>query len=268
MTDLGAEGALLLGGTLRRVEMLHGGDLSRILRITLADGREAIVKGGPAPRTEAAMLAAIAAAGTPAPAVLAVSDTVLVMTPLAADGALDDAWPSVATALSALHATTGTRYGWDVDYAFGAVPVPNAWAGDWPRFWAERRLLPHCPHLAPGLGRRVDQLAMNLPDRLPRRPPPALLHGDLWGGNVLVSAGQVSGLIDPACYYGHAEVDLAMLALFDRPSPEFFAAYGPPVPGRAERLPIYQLFPALVHLRLFGASYRALVDRLLSAAGA
>src|SRR5690606_6786281 len=103
---------------------------------------------------------------------------------------------------------------------------------------------------------------------LPRRPAPALLHGDLWSGNVLAEGGCVTGLIDPACYYGHCEVDLAMLRLFGRPRSVFFEAYGPLEPGHAERLAIYQLWPALVHLRLFGASYRPLVERLLDEAGA
>jgi fructosamine-3-kinase len=70
-------------------------------------------------------------------------------------------------------------------------------------------------------------------------------------------------LIDPACYHGHAEVDLAMLTLFDAPPGEFWDAYGPLEPGWEDRRDAYQLFPALVHLRLFGSGYAALVDRLL-----
>ena len=94
-----------------------------------------------------------------------------------------------------------------------------------------------------------------------------LLHGDLWGGNVLVAGNRVSGLIDPACYFGHVEVDIAMLTLFDRPGAEFYQAYGPLDPGHEERLLIYRLWPALVHLRLFGGGYRSLVEQHLSAAG-
>jgi fructosamine-3-kinase len=90
----------------------------------------------------------------------------------------------------------------------------------------------------------------------------------MWGGNVLVDGTQVSGLIDPACYYGHDEVDIAMLTLFDHPDAEFYDAYGPLEPGHEERLTIYRLWPALVHLRLFGSGYRGMVERFLSAAGA
>ena len=115
---------------------------------------------------------------------------------------------------------------------------------------------------------RLERLAGDLGNRLPARPRPALLHGDLWSGNVLTSAGQVSGLIDPACYFGHAEADLAMLTLFWQPGEAFFAAYGPLEPGFLERRPIYQLWPALVHHSLFGTGYVPLLERLLDAAGA
>jgi fructosamine-3-kinase len=267
MTTLSAAGARLLGGTLQRSEPLGGGDLSQIARIWLADGRQAIVKGGPAPRAEAAMLEAIAASGAPAPAVLASDDEVLVIQALPTGGSLSTAWSSLAAALATLHRTTGERYGWAEDYAFGPVAIVNRWTDEWPDFWAKRRLLVHLAHLPAALARRVETLAAVLPDRIPRRPPLALLHGDLWGGNVLTAGDRVSGLIDPACYYGHVEVDLAMLTLFDRPDAAFFHAYGHLEPGHGERRSVYQLWPALVHLRLFGSGYRPLVERLLSAAG-
>ncbi|WP_284245528.1 fructosamine kinase family protein, partial [Methylobacterium haplocladii] len=171
-------------------------------------------------------------------------------------------------AVARLHAATGERYGWAQDFAFGRVAIKNGWSADWPAFWAERRLLCHVPHCDPALGRCVESLAASLSRRLPARPRPALLHGDLWGGNVLCHGARVSGLIDPACYYGHAEVDLATLALFGRPGPAFREAYGPAEPGFSERVPLYQLWPALVHLRLFGAGYRGMVAGLLDAVGA
>ena len=159
------------------------------------------------------------------------------------------------------------RYGWPIDYAFGPVAIANGWAEDWPRFWAERRLLVHLPHLPSALARRVEALAADLPNRLPARPTPALLHGDLWSGNILVAGDQVSGLIDPACYHGHTEVDLAMLGLFDQPEAAFYEVYGFLESGHDERTAIYRLWPALVHLRLFGAGYRPMVERLFQATG-
>lgn len=268
MKELAEIGSALLGGALRHVEPIHGGDLSEVLRVALVDGREAIVKNGPAPKTEALMLRAIAASGAPAPEVLAVSGAALVIELLPSGGSLSRAWASLGLALAKLHATSGTRYGWPMDYAFGPVAIENGWSEDWPRFWAERRLLTHLAHLPPALARRLEALAADLQNRLPARPTPALLHGDLWGGNILVAGDRISGLIDPACYYGHAEVDVAMLGLFDRPDGAFIEAYGLLDRGHDERSAIYLLWPALVHLRLFGAGYRTMVERLLQATGA
>ena len=267
MTKLAEVGAEMLGGTLDREEPLPGGGLSQIRRIWLADGRAAIVKDGPAPQAEARMLNAIAASGAPAPAVLAASDQALVIEVIAAGGSLNGGWTSLGSALAVLHRVEGERYGWHENYAFGSVTIENAWSDNWVSFWAERRLLTSVAEIPPRLARRVETLAADLGNRLPARPRAMLLHGDLWGGNVLVAGSDVSGLIDPACYYGHREVDLAMLTLFDNPDAAFFDAYGALEQGYEERLLIYRLWPALVHLRLFGGGYQSLVDRHLSMAG-
>lgn len=265
--EMARRGADMLRGELTDFDAVHGGDLSQVVRIVLRDGREAAVKGGPAPRAEAAMLVAISASGAPAPDVLAVDDDLLVIEWLAATASLGEAWGSLGTALSALHGAAGRRYGWDCDYAFGAVAIRNGWEDSWPDFWGQRRLLAHGDSIPAALRRRLETLAAQLDERLPARPAPALLHGDLWTGNVLAAGGQIAGLIDPACYYGHCEVDFAMLGLFGQPRDALYESYGDLEPGHRSRLAVYQLWPALVHLRLFGRSYAPLVERLLSAAG-
>lgn len=266
MSGLAERGAALLGGRLARAEPVGGGNLSSVIRILLDDGRRAIAKDGPAPFVEAAMLRAIHASGAPAPDVLGADSATIVMACLP-EGA-GDADRDLGHVVARLHAATGDRFGWECDYAFGEVAIENGWMTNWPAFWAERRLLCHCPHLDGLLARRIETLAARLADHLPAKPRPALLHGDLWRGNVLTEGGRVSGLIDPACYYGHAEVDLAMLTLFGGPGPAFREAYGPAEPGFAARVPIYQLWPALVHWRLFGSGYRGMVETRLAAAGA
>ncbi|WP_343115754.1 fructosamine kinase family protein [Ostreiculturibacter nitratireducens] len=266
MKGLAARAADLLGADLTEARGLHGGDLSEVIGLRLTDGRQAVAKSGSAARAEAEMLRAIAATGAPAPRVLAVADDILVMEDLGRDEGPSVAWTDLGAVLRRLHAFEGPDYGWHRDHAFGPVPIPNGPARDWPAFWAERRLLPSCPAIPADLARRVEALARRLPELLPARPPASLLHGDLWSGNVMARNGRVTGLIDPACYHGHSEVDLAMLTLFGNPDTGFRRAYGDPQPGIEARRPIYQLWPALVHLRLFGGGYRGLVERCLDAA--
>ncbi|WP_264210365.1 fructosamine kinase family protein [Leisingera thetidis] len=256
----------LLGAGISRARPLHGGDLSEVQLLELEDGRRAAAKTGPLALREAAMLQAIRAAGAPAPEVLGAADGVLLLQALEETRASPAGWQALGRALQHLHAAEGPRYGWPEDYAFGPVAIPNAPAGDWPAFWAARRLLAAPEALPRDLRLRVEALAARLPELLPAAPAAVLLHGDLWTGNVLFS-GPDAYLIDPACYYGHGEADLAMLHLFGTPPAEFQAAYGAPEPGHEQRRLIYQLWPALVHLRLFGASYRGMAESRLDALG-
>nr|WP_272490665.1 fructosamine kinase family protein [Mesobacterium pallidum] len=256
----------MLGRRITGQRPLHGGDLSEVTLCTLDDGSQMVVKTGPLVDREGRMLEAMAVRGAPVPQVLGQSGTLLLIEALPETRPARDGWAKVSTALKHLHALEGTGYGWPEDYAFGSVESPNGATIDWPGFWAERRLLPSLPHLPASLRPRIEALARALPNLLPRRPAPALLHGDLWSGNLLFTdAGPY--LIDPACYHGDAEVDLGMLHLFGSPSADFHAAYGPLPAGWQARRPVYQLWPALVHLRLFGAGYQALVERLLTTTG-
>ncbi|MDB5694257.1 MAG: aminoglycoside phosphotransferase, partial [Alphaproteobacteria bacterium] len=177
-------------------------------------------------------------------------------------------WASIGAAIGRLHGRHGESYGWTVDYRIGTVELDNRQRGDWPAFWGEQRLTAVAAVLDRPWRERVERVAARLPDLLPQSPPASHLHGDLWGGNILVADGRLAALIDPACYHGDAEVDLAMLCLFDAPPAAFWDAYGESPAGWRERRDVYQLFPALLHLRLFGGAYAAMVDRLLLAIGA
>lgn len=251
------------------IEPLASGSLSEVLLVRWPDGRRSAAKSSPAPRVEAGMLRALAAAGAPAPEVEAVRDGLLLLEFVENDGVFDDrAWADAGARLRALHGCTGSGYGWNADYAFGKVPLDNRQCPDWPEFWAEQRLLPTARLVGRQWSDRVERLAARIDDLLPARPPPALLHGDLWSGNLLVRDGKLAALIDPACYFGDAEVDLAMLHLFGSPGEALQQLYGPLEPGWRERRPLYQLFPALVHLALFGSGYASMVDRLLARSGA
>ncbi len=260
---LANQAAQALGRHVVRAEALHGGDLSGVARLTLEDGGTVVAKGGPFPRTEADMLRRLARSGVPVPDVWAADDHVLILSDIVNDGAAG--WDDLGRVLARLHGQGGKHFGWPENYAFGNVRIDNGQGDDWPVFWAEKRLKPGLLYLPKSLATRLSALASDLPARLPAVTP-GLLHGDLWDGNILWHHGRVAALIDPACYYGHGEVDLAMLTLFSKPTQAFFDAYRP-APGWRDRQAIYQLWPALMHVRLFGSDYYPMVERLLTAAG-
>ncbi len=92
------------------------------------------------------------------------------------------------------------------------------------------------------------------------------LHGDLWGGNLLVGPRGEPCLIDPAVYAGHREVDLAMMRLFGGFGTRVFQSYQESYPlqdGHEQRVHLYQLYPLLVHVNLFGSGYVSSVERAL-----
>ena len=186
--------------------------------------------------------------------------------------ASDASWVRLGRELAALHreaADDAGRWGWHSDNVIGSLPQPNGWADDWADFWARRRIRPLARELLTRGAISPRQLGQIEPaaDRAGRLLGPAsladgpsLLHGDLWSGNVLFARGGRPVLIDPAVYIGHREVDLAMCRLFGGFPPLFYDAYTdawPLNPGHEARLPLYQLYPLLVHARLFGGGYVA-----------
>jgi fructosamine-3-kinase len=153
---------------------------------------------------------------------------------------------------------------------FGSLALSNDDAGDWPSFYAERRLRPlvrmaaDAGSLSRAGAAAVERVCERLPELAGPAEPPARLHGDLWSGNVLWDRNGRPHLVDPAAYGGHREIDLAMLALFGDPGPRFLAAYEgvhPLAPGHAQRVALWQLLPLLVHAVLFGGRYGAAAER-------
>jgi fructosamine-3-kinase len=251
--------AELTGKTVQDLTPLHGGDLSKVSCATLADGQQVVIKQGAMVTVEAGMLTALAPY---APKVLHSESDLLLMQYLP-EGPTH--WRHLGHILRQVHDRPAPRPGWPHDYAFGAVPIANTPLPQWPDFWSERRLRPFIPYVPSQVATRLSLLCQRLPECIPDTPA-RLLHGDLWSGKLLFSGGQ-AWLIDPACFYGDPEVDLAMLHLFDTPPAAFWQGYGPTRDGYAQRQPVYQLWPALVHLRLFGAGYLGLCNDLLTRAG-
>jgi fructosamine-3-kinase len=166
--------------------------------------------------------------------------------------------------LATLHAATKTRYGWTIENTIGSTPQDNTRHDDWATFWNQCRLTPQLNLAARrGYGGRLqrlgEQLSVQLPALLNHQPPPSLLHGDLWGGNIGYTTDGAPVLFDPAVYYGDRETDLAMTELFGGFSASFYAAYHETWPidqaGYTLRKTIYNLYHILNHLNLFGGGY-------------
>ena len=177
----------------------------------------------------------------------------------------------LAADLAALHGCVADRYGFAGDNTIGSTPQPNAWRDDWLEFWRAQRLGRQLElGAANGLPGALLDRAWRLHDRLDEyfagyRPPPALLHGDLWSGNRGADADGAPVIFDPACYHGDHEADLAMMELFGHPGERFFAAYReirPIDPGYAWRRDLYNLYHLLNHANLFGGGYAAQALRL------
>jgi fructosamine-3-kinase len=178
----------------------------------------------------------------------------------------------VGRGLAALHRAGPERFGLDHDNFIGRLPQSNTPCDDWAEFYQSRRLEPQL-RMASDRGladtamrRDFDRLFARLTERVGPKEPPARLHGDLWGGNLHRDGHGEPVLIDPAVYGGHREVDLAMMRLFGGFSARVFAAYAeawPLAAGHEERVSLYQLYPLLVHVNLFGGGYVGSVKRAL-----
>ena len=259
--------ARICGERVGKVVRFAGGDISGASRATLSNGRTVVAKSGPMVEREARMLGALYESGAPVPAILGTADGILVMEDLGEGAPLEERhWVALAQALEPLRNVGQPSYGWHEDYSLRDVAVDNGGSNDWVRFWTEKRLLCHLPVLPTDLARRVERLAKKLSDIIPATPKPSLVHGDLWGGNVFAQRDGKVWLIDPCAYYGDREVDAACLTVFDRPPDSFFEVLELD-PGWRERQPAYRLWLWLVHIRLFGESYRPAAERDLSALG-
>ena len=234
--------------------------------VRLADGREVVVKDGTtAAELEAEGLRALAAAEAPVPEVLAADGTVLVLEYLA--GPPGDR-RELGRAIARVHGQVGERFGWHRDNVIGPLPQANPPTDDWPTFLIDARLRPHLDVLPDSVARRLAGAIERgaVAELADHDVPPSLVHGDLWSGNVLADRW----LLDPAVHHADREVDLAMLELFGTVGPALRAGYEQEWPlddGWQRRLPLLQLPPLLVHVRLFGAGYVPGIASRLDALG-
>lgn len=182
-----------------------------------------------------------------------------------------DFWQQLGTGLAQLHSTRYRTFGLEQNNYCGRTPQRNSPSADGFGFFASNRLILLAEqamqmHLLDSSDlQRTCRLADRLQDHIPAQPA-VLLHGDLWSGNVHCCNKGHPALIDPACYRGWAEADLAMTVLFGGFHPDFYRAYehASAIPSDwRERAPLYNLYHLLNHLILFGSSYLGQVRNVL-----
>lgn len=267
-----------LASPVSSAEAMSGGDINDAWRVTLEDGRAVFVKtnerADPAmfPR-EAEGLAWLAEANAlRTPEVLATSDAFLALELIKPGRRAAGFDEQLGRGLAALHRAGADGFGFPSDNFIGTLPQDNGREADWPRFYVRRRLEPQLRMavdrgLASATMRRgLARVFSNIDALTGPSEPPSRLHGDLWGGNCFVDENGAPVLIDPAVYGGHREMDLAMMQLFGGFNARVFSAYDeayPLAPGWRERVPLYQLYPLLVHVNLFGGGYVTSVERAL-----
>ncbi len=261
-----------------RSRPMGGGCVGDVRRVTLEDGRAVVAKTGDKGSgldLEGFMLRYLRdTGGLPVPDVLFADDGVLLMSCLETSGGISPgAQAEAADLLAALHGVEAETYGFERATVIGGLHQPNPPTESWAEFFRDHRLL-YMARQALDAGRlpaalmgRLETLAGHLGDWLTESAAPSLIHGDMWTGNVLCNRGRISGFVDPALYYADAEIELAFSTLFGTFGDAFFGRYGEHRPIRPgffeERLDLYNLYPLLVHVRLFGGSYVGSVERTL-----
>lgn len=252
-------------------------------KVQTRSGRQLFLKRGAtskAYRCEAVGLAEIASAGEVAtPEVIAVGKNYILTEYVSQQHRGDRAFfEDFGRRLARLHRHTVERFGFREDNFIGLTPQINTPEGaeckDWALFYLNKRLRYQfrlaeqngyvSAHLAAEFS-RFEAVAAKLLNEA--QEAPSLIHGDLWSGNFLCGAGGEVVLIDPAVYYGHREAELAMTHLFGGFPQSFYDAYMREYPlqaGWQRRENLYRLYHLMNHLNLFGRSYLAEVEYIIS----
>jgi len=199
------------------------------------------------------------------------STTYLLMKLIESGRRTDKFWEQLGQSLAALHRNQAKQFGYHQPNFIGSLPQANNYMDTWSDFFISQRMNPMI-----ALARdqqlvdrsfiiKFDRAMARIVEEMPIEPG-SLLHGDLWSGNLMVDGEGRPTLIDPAVYYGHREMDLAFSRMFGGFSEEFYSSYHnafPLAPGFENRVPLYNLYPQLVHLNLFGMSYFGSIDHTI-----
>lgn len=267
-----------------QTDRLSGGDINKAYALTLNTGDKIFMKANA--KSNAAFFTAEAAGLTAIASTKAISTPKIICTGtddgedvgysflllefIKSSGKISTYWETFAQELAAMHkavpsrasGTETTPFGFSQDNFIGARPQQNTPASSWVSFFRDQRLAPQFKaadsYFTPTDRTKITKLLDNLDRFLIEPEQPSLLHGDLWSGNVMCGSDGKAMLIDPACYVGHCEADLAMTELFGGFPQTFYEAYNsafPLQPGYEERRDLYNLYQLLNHLNLFGPTY-------------
>lgn len=175
-------------------------------------------------------------------------------------------WEIFAENLANLHRNTNEEFGLDHDNYIGSLPQYNTFCPTASEFYISQRLEPQFKLSSDKFEfNNLESFYKNISEEIPNEPP-ALIHGDLWSGNFMVSENGEPVLIDPAVSYAPREIDLAMMKLFggfDESVFENYNAIFSLTPGWKKRIDIWQLYYLLVHLNLFGSGYLSGVTSII-----
>lgn len=269
---------------------ISGGDINEAYGLTLTDGKCIFMKAnkkenGSLFTAEAAGLDAIAQTKTiGTPQILGVGTdeerggfSFLLLEFISGKSRSKNYWEDFARQLSEMHRAetaglvSGGKYGFHCDNYIGRHNQVNTGYESWTGFFRDCRLEPQFQDAVRYFDKeewkRITRLLDRIDEILVEPEYPSLLHGDLWGGNVIVGNDGAAWLIDPAVYVGHAEADLAMTELFGGFPPIFYDAYkeaAPLQPGYERRRDVYNLYHLLNHLNLFGRMYLPEVKHTIS----
>ncbi len=264
-------------GRIRAAETLSGGCIHLVERWR-CDSQSVVVKSNRQPvpgifEAESRGLQALADSQTlRVPQVLAVSERYLVLEDLGNGIKRNDFDQQLGQGLAMLHRLPQSDFGFTCNTFCGSTLQLNPMIQDGWVFFGEYRLCFQARlardngYIDSGLSQRIDAIAQRLAQWIPYQAS-ALIHGDLWSGNVHCCTDGRPALIDPAAYWGWPEADLAMTRLFGGFGRDFYDAYNearPLEPEFEQRIPLYNLYHLLNHLNLFGGSYLAQVCRIVA----
>jgi protein-ribulosamine 3-kinase len=273
----------LKGITIAHDRPINGGDINRAALLTCKDGRQLFIKYNKGERaTDMLRTELLGLTLLGASKVIGVPKTLghdeapdgwayLLMEYVVSGHKSRFFWADFGRALATMHSSTAERFGFGHDNYIGTLPQSNTRHDSWADFYTEERLIPQV-RMAMGKGafgpnelKQMENLGKKLNEICPKEAP-ALIHGDLWGGNFLCNEASKPILIDPSACYAHREMDMAMTRLFGGFEPLFYNHYQeayPLEPGFEDRMQIYQLYYILVHFNIFGGDYAQQAKQIL-----